>query len=182
MDFYEVIKTRRSVRKYKPDSIPKDALIRICKAFQAAPSWANTQPWELILVTDERIKKQLQATLSPGNPATKAVIDAPILVCTLGIINKSGWYKGEAVTKRGDWMMFDLGIASEHLVLAAAAEGLGTVHVAYFDSDKAGEILNIPSDRTVMELIPLGYPDDEPRPVQRKPLEDFLFKNTYGSK
>ena len=182
MDFYEVIKRRRSVRKYKPDSISDDILIRICEAFQAAPSWANTQAWELILVTDPKVKERLQSTLSLNNPATKAIMQAPVVVCPLGIVNRSGWYKGEPVTRRGDWMMFDLGIATEHLVLAAAAEGLGTVHVAYFDFDRAGEILDIPPDRTVMELIPLGYPDHDPKPVPRKPLGDFLFKNIYGSK
>lgn len=182
MDFYDVIKNRRSVRVYKSDPVPEDALNRILAAFQAAPSWANTQPWEIILVSDQAIKEQLQETLSQTNPARSAVVDAPILVCALGISGRSGFYKGQATTGRGDWVMFDLGIAAEHLALAAAAEGLGTVHVGLFDHDKADRILGVPEGHTVIELIPLGYPAAEPRPVSRKPLDDFVFKNKYGQK
>ncbi len=180
MDFYEVIKKRQSIRIYKPDPIPEDALNRILEAFRAAPSWANTQSWELVLVTESEIKEQLQQSLSGTNPAFSAIVDAPILVCALGITGRSGFYKGKAVTRRGDWVMFDLGIAVEHLCLAAAAEGLGTVHVGLFDYQKADKILNLPNDRTVIELIPLGYPAYNPKPVPRKPIEEFVFKNKYG--
>ncbi|UCH92427.1 MAG: nitroreductase family protein [Candidatus Aminicenantes bacterium] len=182
MDFYEVIRKRQSVRIYKTDPIPGDVLDRILEAFRAAPSWANTQPWELILVTDTKIKEQLQKTLSRNNPASAAVADAPVVVCPIGITGVSGFYQGKPLTGRGDWVLFDLGIASEHLALAAAAEGLGTVHVGAFDYQTAGEILGLPEDRTVIELIPLGYPAYSPRQVPRKPLQDFLFKNKYGEK
>jgi nitroreductase len=180
MEFYDVIKKRQSVRFYKSDPVPEDVLKRILEAFQAAPSWANTQAWELILVDDKSIKEQLQKTVSDNNPAVAAMVDAPLLVCAIGITGRSGSYKGKAVTPRGDWVMFDLGIATEHLALATAAEGLGTVHVGFFDFQKAGEVLGLPEDRTVIELIPLGYPAYTPKRVPRKSLEEFVFKNTYG--
>jgi len=91
MDFYEVIKKRQSVRIYKNDPIPEDVLNRVLEAFRAAPSWANTQAWELVLVTDESIKKQLQQTVSPGNPSHAAMVDAPVVVCAVGINGKSGF-------------------------------------------------------------------------------------------
>ncbi|MGB9668664.1 MAG: nitroreductase family protein, partial [Thermosulfidibacteraceae bacterium] len=59
MEFFEVIRTRRSVRKMKPDPIPEEALRRILEAVKWAPSWANTQCWEIIVVTDEEVKKKL---------------------------------------------------------------------------------------------------------------------------
>lgn len=182
MEFYEVIEKRQSVRIYKPDPIPEGALNRVLEAFRAAPSWANTQPWELVLVTDPEVKKQLQQTLPEGNPAHSAIVDAPVVVCTVGISGRSGYHRGKPSTPRGDWVMFDLGIATEHLCLAAAAEGLGTVHVGLFDYLKAGETLGLPEDRTVIELIPMGYSAYSPRKVSRKPLEDFVFKNKYGQK
>jgi len=182
MDFYEVIKKRQSVRIYKNDPIPEDVLNRVLEAFRAAPSWANTQAWELVLVTDESIKKQLQQTVSPGNPSHAAMVDAPVVVCAVGINGKSGFYKGTASTGRGDWVMFDLGIATEHLALAAANENLGTVHVGFFDYQKVDEILGLPSGHTCIELIPLGYPAYTPKVVPRKPLEDFVFKNRYNQK
>jgi len=182
MDFYDVVRRRQSVRKYKPDPVPEAALDRVLEAFRAAPSWANVQPWELILVRDAGTKRALQATLPKGNPAATAVADAPVLVCVVGIPGLSGSYKGQVVTQRGDWMLFDLGIAAEHLALAAAAEGLGTVHVALFDFEKAGEALKLPPGRTVVELIPLGSPAHEPKRVDRKPLAEFLFRESYGTK
>ncbi len=180
MKFYDAVKNRHSVRKYKSDPIPEDVLDRVLEAFRAAPSWANTQAWELVLVTDPEIKKQLQQTISDRNPSHNAIVDAPVIVCAIGIKEKSGYYKGQVTTEYGDWFMFDLGISTEHLVLAASAEGLGTVHVGLFDHAKAGEILEIPEGHALVELIPLGYPATDSRDVPRKPLSEFVFKNKYG--
>lgn len=182
MEFYEVIEKRKSVRVYKSDPIPRESLNRVLETFRAAPSWANTQAWELVLVSDGEIKKQLQQTISDRNPSHSAVADAPVVVCAVGITGLSGFYKGQVSTGRGDWVLFDMGIATEHLALAAAAEGLGTVHIGLFDYEKAGKILGLPDDRTVIELIPMGYPAYEPRKVPRKPLQDFVFKEKYGQK
>jgi nitroreductase len=182
MEFYEVIQKRQSIRIYQSELIPGEVLTRVLEAFRAAPSWANTQPWELVLVTDRGIKEQLRDTLSQNNPASAAVADAPVVVCAVGIAGVSGFYHGKALTGRGDWMMFDLGIATQQMALAAAAEGLGTVHVGAFDYQKAGEILNLPDSRSVIELIPLGYPAYSPRRVPRKPLDELVFKNKYGQK
>ena len=101
MEFYEVIKKRQSIRVYKPDPIPEDVLTRVLEAFRAAPSWSNTQPWELILVTKPEIKEQLQPTLSERNPARSAIVDAPVIVCAVGITGRSGFYKGQDSTGRG---------------------------------------------------------------------------------
>ncbi|MBI4676236.1 MAG: nitroreductase family protein [Elusimicrobia bacterium] len=180
MEFYDTIRSRQSVRSYKPDSIPQDTLQRVLEAFQAAPSWANVQPWELILVSDPGLKAELQATLSEKNPGRAAIVEAPIVAAAVGIEGKSGFYKGQASTPRGDWMFFDLGIATEHLALAAASEGLGTVHVGLFDFAKAGEILGVPAGRSVVELIPLGYPAKTPSRVPRKDLKEFVFKDRHG--
>jgi len=181
MEFHEVVRARQSVREFKPEAVPPEVLLRLLEAFRAAPSWANVQPWELILVQDPELRRRLQQTLSPGNPATKAVVEAPVLAAAVGIAGRSGWYKGKPVTARGEWLLFDLGIACEHLALAAAAEGLGSVHVAFFDSAKAGEILGMSGDRSVVELIPLGWPARLPRRVERKPLAEFVSLDRHGN-
>ncbi len=182
MDFYEVVRKRQSVRVYRSDPIPEDVLNRVLEAFRLSPSWANTQAWELILVKDPEIKAQLQKTVSDRNPSYAAMVDAPIIVCAIGITGRSGFYKGQVSTGRGDWVMFDLGIATEHLALAAAAEGLGTVHIGYINYEKAAEILELPKDRTVIEFIPIGYPAFAPNVVPRKSLSDFIFTDKYGKK
>jgi nitroreductase len=181
MDFYDAVRTRQSIRKYKADPIPEDVLDRLFEAFQFSPSWANAQPWELIVITDAALKEKLQTTVPPSNPSYRAMVDAPVLISIIGILGRSGWYKGKTVTNRGDWVLFDTGIATEHLVLAAAAEGLGTVHIGLFDFESAGQILNLPEDRTVVEFIPLGYPESIPPRVKRKSISEFVFREKYGT-
>ncbi len=182
MDIIECIKTRRSVRKYKSDPVPEKDLKTLLEAVQWAPSWANTQCWEVVVVDDQEVKKQLQQTLPQGNPGRSAVVDAPIVIAICGKKGLSGFKKGEPMSIYGDWMMFDLGIASQNLCLAAWSLGLGTVHIGYFDHKKAKQVLNLPDDVDVVELVPVGYPAHSPTAPERKPLKDFVHWNKFGNK
>jgi nitroreductase len=182
MDTLECIKARRSVRKYKSDPVPPEKLNEVLEAFRLAPSWANLQPWELVVVTDPAMKEKLQDTLPKGNPARSAMVQAPVVIAVCGVKGKSGMYKNEAVTALGDWFMFDLGIAAQNLCLAACALGLGTVHAGYLDHQKASELLGLPPDRTVVELVPLGFPDHEPKNPGRKALAEFVHRDQYGKR
>jgi len=92
------------------------------------------------------------------------------------------FFKGSPVTDKGDWLLFDLGLALQNLTLAAYEKGLGTVHVGFFDSVKAGAVLGVPEGHTVVELLPLGHPAEEGRVTPRKPIEEFVFYNGYGRK
>ena len=76
--------------------------------------------------------------------------------------------------------MFDLGIAMQNLALAAYGLGLGSVHIGLFDAVQVAQILNVPPDMAVVEIMPLGYPDEDPRPPLRKEIHDFVFDNIYG--
>lgn len=175
----EVITGRRSIRRYTRDEVPEQALRDIVEAVRWAPSWANTQCWEIIVVSDQLIKEQLQAVLSPKNPAGPAMASAPLVVAVCGKNRTSGFYKGEAVTRFGDWKLYDLGLATQNILLAAASHGLGTVVVGAFDHAEAGRILGLPEDVEVVTLVPLGYPDHEPGAPKRKPPEDFVHQNQY---
>jgi len=182
MDTLEAIRERRSVRKYKMDPVPKEALIKILEAVRFAPSWANTQCWEMVVVDDPEVKKRLQTCLPAGNPAYQSVVDAPYVIAVCGKKGRSGYKKGEASTVYGDWMMFDLGIASENLCLAARALGLGTVHIGLIDHKKAKAVLGLPEEIEVAELIPIGYPVDAPKAPGRREFSDFVHWNRFGTK
>ena len=92
---------------------------------------------------------------------------------------RSGFYKGQAITKFGDWFMFDLGIATQSLCLSAHKLGLGTVIVGVFDHNRAKEILNVAEKYEVVVLIPLGYPaKDSPAP-RRREIKDFSHRDTF---
>ena len=75
--------------------------------------------------------------------------------------------------------MFDLGLATENLCLAAHDSGLGTVIVGLFDHDKVGEAVKLPDGHEVLVLIPLGYPDQEPKPPKRRERGEFVHYDTF---
>jgi nitroreductase len=181
MDIIKIIKERRSVRKYKQDPVPDEVVLDIIDAARFAPSWANTQVCQYIIVKDQKTKELLYDTLTPTNPARAALKEAPIAICIVAKRGVSGFYRGEPSTdKEGYWFMFDAGIATEHLVLMAWNFGLGTVHVGNFDAKKAEAVLNIPEDFSIVEIIPLGYFEEIPRPTPRKKLEEITYIDSFG--
>lgn len=179
-DFMKIIHGRRSIRRYANREIPQQTLERVLEAARWSPSWANTQCWELVLITDHELKGEVQGTLSPRNPSFKAIADAPVLVALCGKLKSSGYYNGEAPTKFGDWFMFDLGIMCQTICLAAHGVGLGTVVVGLFDQDKAAKIIGLPEDHELAALIPMGYADHKPSPPKRKEVAAFCHRNTFG--
>ncbi|MCF8040274.1 MAG: nitroreductase family protein [Desulfohalobiaceae bacterium] len=179
MDFLNIIKERRSIRKFEDREIPKDVEHTLLEAVQWSQSWANTQCWEVLVVKDKDVRSRLQETMGKGNPASKAIVDAPLLVGLAGRLQSAGYYKGQEVTKFGDWFLFDLGLATQNLCLTAHALGLGSVVVGLFDHDKAKEALAIPDGYELPVLVPLGYPAQSPKPPQRRDIEEFLHYERF---
>jgi nitroreductase len=180
MDIRDVILKRRSIRRYKSTEVSKDLLNQILEAARWAPSWANTQCWEFIIVKDKELKERLKNTLTPWNPARDAVVDAPLVIVACGKKGLAGYSKGKQITDKGDWFMFDVALALQNLILMAWSLGLGTVHIGAFDSKEVKKLLNVPPEVEVVELIPLGYPDESPAPRARKEIASFVYDETYG--
>lgn len=181
MDVMSAIQGRRSVRHYKPDPVKEEDLKVVLEAARWAPSWANTQCWKFIVVRDPAIKAELADTLNPGNPATSALTEAPVVMAACAELGKAGHKRGEVCTDKGDWFMFDVALAMQNLVLAAFSLGLGTVHVGLVDAKKAAEILQLPPGIVFVEMTPLGYPAEEPRATPRKELSEIVSYDRYGS-
>jgi len=179
MELYEAVRGRRSIRKFKPDPVPRPVLDRLLEAAQWAPSWAHTQCCEVVLVSRPDAKAALQAALPPTNPAFKAMVDAPWAVAFCARAGKAGFYKGQAATIRGDWMLFDAALAMENFMLAAHAEGLATVCVGLFDARRAAQALGVPDGVEVVALTPLGYPDAEAKVPPRKAPGDFAHWESF---
>jgi len=181
MDTFEAIFSRRSVRQYMDTPIPDEVLNKVLEAARWAPSWANTQCTRYVIVKDPETKARLADCLSKGNPATEAIRKAPVVIVACAELGKSGYYKNSPATDRGDWFMFDVGIAMQNLVLAARALGLGTVHVGLIpDSKKVDAILELPEGVVSIEMTPLGYPSVESKGPPRKELSDIIFYEKYG--
>ena len=179
MDLMETIKGRRSVRKYKPDPDSEEAMRMLIEAVRWSPSWANTQCWEVIIVKDSNIKSTLANTLTKTNPSLSSMTEAPIVLVLCGRKGVSGFKKGEAATVKGDWLMFDTGIAMQTLCLTAHSLGLGTVVIGLFDHKKVEEILGVPQTLEVVAMTPLGYPAAEGGAPKRKESSEFIFYEKY---
>ena len=178
-DLLETIKKRRSIRRYQDKDISDQTLHKLLEAARWAPSWANTQCWKFVVVRDRKTKEKIQEAVSPRNPSSKAIVNAPVLLVVCGSLKKSGFYKDQYPTKFGDWFMYDLGLATQNLCLAAHDMGLGTVIVGLFDHDQVGKVIKLPKDHEVLVLIPVGYPDHEPSPPKRQDLADFVFYDSF---
>lgn len=179
MDLIQAINERRSVRKYKPDPVADDLINIVLEAGRWAPSWVNTQCWRFVVVRDAEIKAKLAETKGHGNPAAEAIKTAPVTIVICGQLKKSGYYKGEAPTDKGDWYMFDTALAAQNMMLAAHSLGLGTVPVGLFDAKKAADILEVPSDAAVVLMLPIGYPDEVPQAPRRKDLTEIVSYDRY---
>jgi nitroreductase len=180
MDLMKAIRERRSIRKYKSDPVSEEVLQKVIEAVKWSPSWANTQCWELVVVKDANIKSELAKTLPGTNPALSSMTEAPIVIVLCGKKGISGFKKGEASTVKGDWLMFDTGIAMQSLCLAAYGLGLGTVIVGAFDHKKAEVALGVAPDVEVVAMTPLGYPAAEGVTPKRKDISEFVFYEKYG--
>jgi len=178
-DLMEIIKGRRAVRKYQEKDVPEESLNRILESVRWAPSWNNTQCWEVIVVRDHTQKERLQDVMPKINPAWKALVQAPVVLALCGKLATSGYYMGQATTKLGEWFMFDLGIATQNLCLTAHDLGLGTVIAGLFDHNRAKEILDVPEGYELVTLIPLGYPAKDPEAPKRREISEFTHYDKF---
>jgi len=167
MEFMEVISKRRSIRKYKADPVSKDDIDYILESARLAPSWANSQCWKFIVVTDQDVKNEIAKA---GN---NWIARAPIIIVACADPTKPG--------TKGDqpYYMLDIGIAMEHLILAAADKGLGTCWIGAFDENMVKKVLGVPDRMRVVASTPLGYPDENPNPRPRKSMNEIRCFNKY---
>ena len=169
MELYEVINKRYSVRKYKDKPVEQDKLERILGAARLAPSGSNRQPWKFIVVRDADLRRKLV----PACRDQAFVGTAAAVIAGVGLMPD----RKMSCDVPGDPV--DLAIAMEHIALAAAAEGLGTCWIGAFHQDKVRELLGVPAEHKVIELMALGYPADQPRPKDRKPLDEIVCYDRF---
>ncbi len=172
----DCIKGRRSIRKFKEQPIDRELLSEIIETASYAPSWKHTQITRYIAVTGE-LKDKLAAECTSAYPKNGEIImQAPMLIVVTYIKGRSGFERDGSFStaKEGSWQMFDAGVAAQTFCLAAYEQGIGSVIMGIFDEAKAASLLNIPEEREIVALIPIGYPDEEPVAPRRKPVEDLL--------
>jgi nitroreductase len=182
MELKEAILKRRSVRKFTDYRVTDEELNEILDAARWAPSWANTQVWEFIVVRDKDIIQKIASTYPETNPATKCTLAASLLIVGCAKTGISGGKKGMKEGMFSEWFMFDLGLAVQNLCLRAHDIGLGTVIVGYLDHAACKKYLSVPDGNEVVVVIPVGKPavPDRPGPP-RKNISDITHLNVFGN-
>jgi nitroreductase len=208
-DFLELVKKRRSFRRYKPDPVPQDMIEKVLEAARNAPSAGNSQPWEFVVVQDAEAKKRITQSISSGyQELHKAdptmywpvavqphLATAPVLIVVCGDRRLEVTYPVHL--PREVLLRQSLAITIYALQLAAASFGLATAWATMQTEARETQLrrlLGIPDVYTVDHIIPLGYPDEEKeksskalRPVRerahsRRGLDEIVHYERYDKK
>jgi nitroreductase len=166
LEVFEAIKGRRSIRKYKKDPVPEDFVTRILDAGRWAPSASNRQPWSFIVLKNIDIRKKVAEATTYG----RFLADAPLGVAV--VINPQG----------SNHPVEDGSIATQNMLLAAHALGLGTCWIGCYNStyeERVKEILEIPKNRRVLSIISIGYPAQSPTSTRRE-LSEIISTDKYS--
>jgi nitroreductase len=164
MEFTDLIARRFSVRAYKPDPVEDDKLQAILEAARIAPTAANRQPFQIIVIHTAGRQEELRH-IYPREWFSQA----PLLICGCGV-SRNAWVRSD--NRR--YLDVDVAIVMDHLILAAANLGLGTCWIAAFNAEAAREILRLPEEVEPLIFTPLGYPAIEAKPKERKPLAELV--------
>ena len=170
MEVYECIRSRRTVRQYKPDPVPEAVVRKILRAGRWSPSSSNSQPWHFIAVSDPDVIRQLAEVATQG----PFIGDAPLVIAIV-------------MEPDAPRPQLDAGRAIQQMELVAWAEGLGTCFVGVRIEEQivaVKEILGIPQDYHLITLMPYGYRTGQPSgraSVPRKPMEEIAHRDRFGS-
>jgi len=202
----ETIRQRRSIRRYRPDAIPRELVLRMLEAARLAPSASNCQPWRFLIVVDAEEKRKLRemagypfvetapmvvvcaADLDTYSPHSSALRYRELL--DSGILESfadqppdpklgARFSRLRELDRAGlvRRAMANTYIAIEHLVLAAASMGIGTCWVGAVDeSEEVRALFDLPESIIIVALVAVGYPAEEPRPRPRLEMEDILLR------
>ena len=166
--------TRTSIRQFKAQPVEQDKVDILLKAAMAAPSALNLQPWHFIVIND----KETIALLSGKQPTS-----APLMIAVCGDTDKTMLPDGS--TKLPDFWVEDVSAATENLLLAAHALGLGAVWTGVYPAmDRTAEVanvLNCPQNIVPLAVVRVGYPDESPEP-KNKFKEENISYNKFGAK
>ena len=186
MDFFKLIKWRRSVRKFAPRTIEREKLIQILEAARIAPSSSNRQAWHFIVIDDKKLIEQIPKQVAMGDKMAAAFLkDAPCVIA--GCYTKALTHHLARLFKHENYLV-DVSIAMTHICLAATALGIGSCFVGWFHTRKLKKLLGIPPYYTIAVLLALGYPAEPSTeeaiagvpPRSRKDFSEIVSHNKFG--
>jgi nitroreductase len=179
--FQTLVWERRSVRHFLDTPVERDKVLACLEAARLAPSAHNVQPCRYLVIDDDKIKDAFGREAFSGiYSATKFALKAPVLVLILSKPDLFANRIGKQI-QRVAFHLIDIGIAGEHLVLAAQEQGLGTCWIGWFNPRRARKFFKIPRAYKPVAIVALGACEKrEPRDKKRKPLSEVAWFNKFG--
>jgi nitroreductase len=174
VSFLDLVKKRRSVRKYLERPVPREAVVRCLEAARLSPSACNSQPWRFLVLDDPELKSRLSDSAFSGIHSINSFAGkAPVLVVI--VTERSSFASSLGSCFRGvQYSLIDIGIAGEHFILQAEEEGLGTCWLGWFNEKEVKKVLGLTRNSRVDVIISLGYPVETERPGHtRKTLSEM---------
>ena len=170
----ETIMTRTSIRQYTDQPVEKEKIEAMLRAGMAAPTAVNAQPWHFVVVSDKAKLSELAA----ANPRAGMLKSAPLAIVVCGDMTKAMEGKG-----RQFWIQ-DCSAATENILLAAHAQGLGAVWTALYPMEEriqpVSEALKLPDTLIPLCTVVIGYPAEQPEPKNKWKPENVSY-NEYGN-
>ena len=170
----ETIMTRTSIRQYKDQPVEKEKIEAMLRAGMAAPTAVNAQPWHFVVVSD----KAKLGELAAANPHAGMLKSAPLAIVVCGDMTKAMEGKG-----RQFWIQ-DCSAATENILLAAHAQGLGAVWTALYPMEEriqpVSEALKLPDTLIPLCTVVIGYPAEQQKPKDKWKPENVSY-NEYGN-
>jgi nitroreductase len=178
--FSELVKSRRSIRKYLDKKVSRDNIEKCLEAARLAPSAENVQPWRFIVLDDaELLTNFTREAFSGIYLPTKFARKAPVIIVMLAKLDLFANRIGKQI-QGIHYYFIDVGIAGEHLVLQARELGLATCWLGWFHPKKVRKFLKIPKSYKIVSLMSLGYPAEEKTDVSnRLPLDKITWFNGF---
>lgn len=172
MECMEVIKGRRSIRKFKDRSVGKEIIEQLLNAAQMAPSAGNLQARDFIIVSDKITKQKL----SKSALGQSFIEQAPVVIVVAANIERSS----RIYKSRGElYAIQDATASIQNMLLTAHSMGLGACWVGAFDENRVSELLCIPGKTLPVAIIPVGYPDEQPAAPPRIAMDRLVHWETW---
>ena len=175
MSLDQIIKQRRSIRKYKKKPVSNEQIQLLIQAAVEAPSWKNSQTARYHVITSQPLLNEFKERCLPEFNQENCK-DAPVLIVTSFIPNRSGFERDGTPSNElaNGWGCYDLGLQNANLVLKAEELGYGTLIIGIRDAQKIREVLSVPEEETIVSVIAVGIPAEEPNRPKRKETEDIV--------
>lgn len=186
MQFIDLVRKRRSLRRYDSRPVERSILNRCIEAARLAPSAVNSQPWHFVIADEGDTVQALAKAASPNGTINRFAQQAPVIAAVIAEKPKLIAHLG-GLAKGKPFFLFDIGIAAEHFCLQAAEEGIGTCMIGWFNESAARKALGVPAGKKIALLITAGYPGegmgaesvDSALQKKRKKTEDMSSYNRY---